>query len=131
VASDDGAMRSSRARTARLLAAALLPLFGLSACAPQKKALYDWGSYEQLVYDTYANPGKADPGTQIAKLTEDVERIKAEGGHVAPGVHAHLGYLYYTQGQPALAQEEFTIEKQLFPESAVFIDGMLARMRKQ
>lgn len=124
-------MRSSRARAARLLAAALLPLLGLSACAQQKKTLYDWGRYEQLLYEMYTKPGKADPATQIAKLTEDVERIKAEGGRVAPGVHAHLGYLYYTQGQPALALEAFTIEKQLFPESAVFINGMLVRMRKQ
>jgi hypothetical protein len=123
-------MRPPRSRAARLLIAALLPLVGLSACAPQK-TLYDWGSYEQLVYEMYAKPGKADPGTQIAKLTEDVARINAEGRHVAPGVHAHLGYLYYTQGQSALAQEEFLIEKQLFPESAVFIDGMLARMQKR
>jgi len=105
----------------------LVSVLGLSACA-QQKTLYDWGVYEQVVYDMYVHPGKADPGTQIAKLTEDVERIKAEGGRVAPGVHAHLGYLYYTQGQPALAQEELTIEKRLFPESAVFVDGMLARM---
>jgi len=123
-------MRPPRSRAARLLVAALLPLVGLSACA-QQKTLYDWGSYEQLVYEMYAKPGKADPGTQIAKLTEDVARINAEGRHVAPGVHAHLGYLYYTQGQSALAQEEFLIEKQLFPESAVFIDGMLARMQKR
>jgi len=123
-------MRPPRSRAARLLVAALLPLVGLSACA-QQKTLYDWGSYEQLVYEMYAKPGKADPGTQIAKLTEDVARINAEGRHVAPGVHAHLGYLYYTQGQSALAQEEFLIEKQLFPESAVFIDGMLARMQNR
>ena len=116
--------------TARMLATVLLCVTGLGACA-QQKTIYDWGSYEQLVYDMYANPGKADPGTQIAKLTQDVERINAEGRHVAPGVHAHLGYLYYTQGQVPLAEEEFTIEKQLFPESAVFIDGMLARMQKQ
>jgi hypothetical protein len=122
-------MRRSR-RTPRMLAALLMCSGALSACT-QQKTLYDWGSYEQLVYDMYANPGKADPGTQIAKLTEDIERINAEGHHVAPGVHAHLGYLYYTQGQVALAKEEFSLEKQLFPESAVFIDGMLARMDKQ
>jgi hypothetical protein len=122
-------MKPSSPRAAHLLATLLLCAVGLSACA-QQKTLYDWGSYEKLVYEMYASPGKAEPGTQIAKLTEDVERINAEGRHVAPGVHAHLGYLYYTQGQPALAKEEFAIEKQLFPESTVFIDGLLARMQQ-
>jgi hypothetical protein len=101
-----------------------------SGCA-QNQLLYRWGSYESGIYDMYLRPGKADPGTQIAKLTEDVERARVEGKHVPPGVHAHLGYLYYTQGQVARAREEFLIEKQLFPESAVFIDGMLARMDEQ
>jgi hypothetical protein len=101
-----------------------------SACA-QPTTLYRWGEYESLVYDTYMRPGKADPTTQIAKLNEDIERTKAEGQHVPPGVHAHLGYLYYGQGQLDAAYEQFTIEKTLFPESTVFIDGVLARMKKQ
>jgi hypothetical protein len=105
-------------------------LVSLSACA-QQQPLYHWGSYEALLYKSYREPGSADPGMQIAKLTEDVERAHAESRNVPPGVHAHLGYLYYTQGQPHLAREEFLIEKQLFPESTTFIDGMLNRMDKR
>jgi hypothetical protein len=111
-----------------LLAIALAAL--ASACA-QTTSLYRWGEYESLVYDMYMRPGKADPTTQIAKLSEDIERTNAEGLHVPPGVHAHLGYLYYGQGQLDAAYEQFTIEKTLFPESATFIDGVLARMKKQ
>ena len=112
------------------VAAVLLAAVVVSGCG-QNQMLYRWGRYESVVYDMYLQPGKADPGTAIAKLSEDVQRAEAEGKHVAPGVHAHLGYLYYTQGQVDLAREHFLIEKQLFPESAVFIDGMLARMDKQ
>ncbi len=112
------------------VAVALAGAAALSGCAPRQGALYRWGSYEELVYDMYARPGKADPGTQIAKLTEDIERAQAEGTRVPPGVHAHLGYLYATQGQTDLAAAAFTTEKQLFPESAVFVDGILARMIK-
>ena len=133
MASDFGSVRRAAVRRiarAALPAALLVLLLGASACT-QQQPLYRWGVYEGLVYDMYVKPGKADPGTQIAKLSEDVARTKAEGRQVPPGVHAHLGYLYYTQGQTALAREEFTIEKQLVPESAVFIDGMLARMQKQ
>lgn len=113
-----------------IVTAVLVAAVGTSACT-QQQPLYRWGVYEPLLYDMYLKPGKADPGTQIAKLSEDIERTRAEGRNVPPGVHAHLGYLYYTQGQTALAREEFVLEKQLFPESAVFIDGMLARMQSQ
>jgi len=101
-----------------------------SGCA-QRTPLYRWGGYESLVYDMYMRPGKADPTTQIAKLNEDIERANAEGQRVPPGLHAHLGYLYYGQGQLDAAYEQFTIEKTLFPESTVFVDGVLARMKKQ
>ena len=103
-------------------------LCALNACA---KSIYYWGRYEDLVYDTYANPGKADVGTQVAKLTEDIDRASAEGKPVPPGVHAHLGYLYYQQGNLGGAQQEFQTEKKLFPESAAFVDGMLQRMSQK
>jgi len=111
-----------------LIAATLFAV--LSSACTQTTLLYRWGEYESLVYDMYIRPGKADPTTQIAKLNEDVERTKAEGAEVPPGVHAHLGYLYYGQGQLDAAYEQFTIEKTLFPESAAFIDGVLTRMKK-
>jgi hypothetical protein len=76
----------------------------------------------------YAKPGSADPALQVAKLSEDVERAQASGQRVAPGVHAHLGYMRFLQGNPDAAAREFEREKELFPESAVFIDGLLRRL---
>jgi hypothetical protein len=113
------------------LALALVALALCEACAPRQGPVYRWGRYEDLVYDMYARPGKTDPGTQIAKLSEDIERAAAEGKLAPPGVHAHLAFLYYTQGQLDLAAAEFATEKQLFPESTVFVDGILARMSKR
>jgi hypothetical protein len=111
--------------------AAVVALAIAAAGCAQNQLLYRWGSYESGLYDMYLRPGKGDPGTQIAKLTEDIERARAENKNVPPGVHAHLGYLHYTQGQVERARDEFLIERQLFPESAVFIDGVIARMDKQ
>ena len=87
-----------------------------------------WGHYEGVLYDMYAHPGKADPATQIAQLSEDIQRAQAEGERVPPGVHAHLGYMYYLQGNAEAAARELQTEKELFPESAVFIDRLLARL---
>lgn len=117
-------------KTSATLAALTLSLLTIG-CGAQSSALYRWGDYESVLYDMYIRPGKADPTTQIARLSEDITRTQAGGQHVPPGVHAHLGYLYYSQGQLDAAYEEFTTEKSLFPESARFIDGILARMKKK
>lgn len=111
--------------SARLAGLALLA--AAAGCATPE-AHYRWGVYEDLVYEMYARPGEADPGTQAAVLSEDVARTLAEGKRVPPGVHAHLGYVYYQQGLAEAARQEFLTEKQLFPESAVLIDGILERM---
>ena len=108
----------------------LLGLLLLSSCT-QQQTIYRWGVYESLLYNMYAKPGKADPGTQVATLAEDIERTQAEGQRVPPGVHAHLGYMYYLQGRIADAQAEFETERHLFPESSTFIDGILRRLRKE
>ncbi|VAW80892.1 hypothetical protein MNBD_GAMMA15-1268 [hydrothermal vent metagenome] len=122
-----GALMNRLPRIA-LLAAVTSVLF-LSGCATQKPPIYRWGEYEQLVYEMYAKPGKADPGTQVAKLSEDIARTQSEGKRVPPGVHAHLGYMYYIQGNESSAMSEFALERELFPESTVFVDGMLSRLQ--
>ncbi|HTM09995.1 MAG TPA: DUF4810 domain-containing protein [Verrucomicrobiae bacterium] len=111
------------------VAFAVAALFVLSACV--KQPLYAWGRYEDLVYQMYMKPGEADPVTQTAKLNEDIQKANAEGKPVPPGLHAHLAYLYYQQGDLGAARQEFQIEKKLFPESAAFIDGVLQRMDRK
>jgi len=111
---------------ASLAAAAIL-----CGCAQTKAPLYRWGAYEGLIYDMYAHPGEAEPGEQITRLTADIERAQAESKRVPPGVHAHLGYMYYIQGNESAALQEFTTERELFPESATFVDGMISRIRKE
>lgn len=113
-----------------LVMAALCALGALSACAVHP-ALYSWGRYEEMIYQMYMKPGEADPVAQTAKLTEDIEKAKAGGKPVPPGVHAHLAYLYYQQGNIGGAQQELQIEKTLFPESAAFVDGVLERLSQR
>jgi len=108
---------------------AIAALLVLSACV--KPPLYSWGRYEDLIYQMYIKPGDADPVTQTAKLREDIEKANVESKPVPPGVHAHLAYLYYQQGDLGAAKQEFLIEKKLFPESAPFVDGVLERMERK
>jgi hypothetical protein len=110
----------------RLMAAGCLILSGCATTGP----LYYWGEYEELVYQMYIQPGKADPANQIAQLREDINKANADGKPVSPGLHAHLGYMYFLQGDTHSAVLEFETEKKLFPESAIFVDSFIGRLKK-
>jgi hypothetical protein len=106
--------------------AALLGLALLTGCA--SPSLYSWGSYEGVVYATYAKPGAVPPERQIELLEQDYQKARSANKPVPPGFHAQLGYLYYQIGRLDQARQEFETEKANFPESAVFMDRLLARL---
>lgn len=108
-------------------AGVLLAVGMLSGCMSGSKPIYSWDNYQATVYEYY----KMDIGAeeQIAALKEDIEKAKANGLPVPPGLHAHLGMLYVNSGHPELAAAEFSEEKVLFPESAPFMDFLLKKMK--
>ena len=108
----------------------LLALFGLvSGCATP--TLYSWGHYEELVYVSYAQPGKVSPEMQVEKLEEDYQKARANNKRMHPGFHAHLGYLYFQLGKVDQALQEFATEKAEFPESAVLMDRLISNLKRQ
>jgi hypothetical protein len=117
------AMKNSRVK---------LPLWLLAVPALvagcQSPNVYYWGHYEELVYVTYAKPGKLPPEAQVLKMEEDLQKAASAHQPVPPGFHAYLGYLDYQMGKPDLARQEFEKEKVQFPESAVFMDRMTTNL---
>ena len=108
----------------------LLALVGLlSGCATP--TLYSWGHYEELVYTSYAAPGKVSPEMQVEKLEQDYQEARATNKRMHPGFHAHLGYLYFQLGKVDQALQEFVTEKAEFPESAVFMDRLISNLKRQ
>jgi hypothetical protein len=93
--------------------------------------VYYWGHYENLVYISYTKPDKATPELQARAMEEDVQKAAAAGKPLPPGFHAHLGDVYYQMGKYDLAVLEFQKEKELFPESAVFMDRLIASASKK
>jgi hypothetical protein len=106
----------------------LLLAFLATGCA---HTIYSWGHYEDLIYVSYAEPGKLPPETQIEKLEADYQKARSENKPVPPGFHAHLGNLYYQIGKADQAKQEFETEKTLFPESKVFMDRLIASLEKK
>ncbi|GBQ05403.1 DUF4810 domain-containing protein [Acetobacter cerevisiae] len=97
----------------------------LAACSNGSKTppLYSWQDFPPQQY-LYLK-GQTDPQAQIIVLEKDVQKAQAKGLALPPGFHAHLGMLYATTGRTDLAQQEFSQEKTLFPESATYMDFLL------
>ncbi len=100
-----------------------------SGCATTK-TMYDWGNYENILYKMYKEPGSQTPEVQIEALTQNIQKGEAEGKKVPPGLYAHLGLMHSIAGNEGKAQEALNMEKSLFPDSAILIDGMLDRAKK-
>lgn len=96
----------------------------LSACK-STDTLYYHGEYNKLVY-AYFKGDSAAPQDQIAALQNIIQTAESKGKPVAPGVHAHLGLLYFETGNPDQGQQHFEHEKLLFPESAQYLDFLLS-----
>lgn len=96
----------------------------LAGCATPTPSLYHWGRYQPQVYEYLKGQGSG-PEAQILVLEEDLERMRAQGSKHPPGYHAHLGLLYAQTGKSDRAAQEFLAEKELYPESAAYMDFLL------
>ena len=105
------------------LAAAVL----LSGCAAAPKTLYGWDGYQPQVYQHLKGES---PDLQIAAMETALQTMSAKGKSAPPGFHAHLGMLYSISGKPDQVVAQFEDEKKLFPESATYMDFLLAKMNK-
>ena len=59
-------------------------------------------------------------------MNEILAKASEDGKMVAPGIHAHLGMLYFEAGNASDGIKHFEIEKQLYPESTQYIDFLMA-----
>lgn len=124
-------------RAARIPAATLVFALGialaavLAGCVTPPRPLYAWGSYQDLVYASYRNPGETPPERQVELLEKDYQQAIAQHARMPPGWHAHLGVLYYQLGKADEAARELQTEKAEFPESTVFVDRLLANAGKK
>lgn len=102
----------------------LLGLVLLTGCSTD---LYYWGRYEEAIYNAYSHSEDWDRSGLIQLMEEDRSRSLQAEKPLPPGWHAHLGLLYYNDGQLDRAFDEFQVEKEQFPESSVFMDRLLER----
>jgi hypothetical protein len=107
----------------------LLAATMLVGCAAKQPLLYQWGSYEEQIYAMYSDTGKVSIEEQLNNLERDYQVARAADKPVPPGYHAQVGYLYFQLGKTDQALQSFETEKTLFPESTVYMDRLIARIK--
>jgi len=97
-----------------LASAATLLISGCADDSPRQ--LYYWDdAYTGSVYEYLSEEG--DAGAQIAALEESLQKAYQRAAKAPPGLHAHLGLLYLSQGNGAKFKAYVEKEAQLYPES--------------
>ena len=71
----------------------------LSACATMTNQQYYWGNYESMLYQQFKDPNSIDFSEHVRAFEDLVIKAENDERQVAPGIYAHLGYLYSLQGQ--------------------------------
>lgn len=107
----------------KVLLFALVASATLTGCKTTEP-LYHYGDYQQTVY-SYFKGNETSASEQIGVLEQAIEIAGNKGKAIAPGVHAHLGMLYFESGNPEQGSMHFEQEKALFPESSVYLDFLL------
>lgn len=111
-------------RAVLLACMAILTVAGCKSTQP----MYYHGNYPTAVYHFFKND-EITIDEQIHALEVLLEQAANSGRPVAPGIHAHLGMLYFEQGDALNGALQFESEKRLFPESSTYIDFLLANAR--
>lgn len=103
---------------------------GLLAGCATPQTIYSWGSYEDVIYAAYLSPQDVPAEKQIEILEKDYQVARSTNHRLPPGWHAHLATLYYQTGKADQARQELLTEKAEFPESAVFVDRLIANSKR-
>lgn len=103
----------------KLTCVAVLAL-AVTACAAPSR--FEWGGYEQGLYNYYRNPETSENYVRI--LERAIERGDATD-RTAPGLNAELGFIHLDRGDAGIAETYFQREIELFPESEAFLSRFI------
>jgi hypothetical protein len=110
----------------RALPIALL-LALLPACVTQNR-LFAWGDYDDALYAHHKAP--QDRAAFVERLRKVVLQAEQEGKKVPPGVYAEFGYALLEEGSYDQAVTWFQKERDLWPESRVFMEKMIRNAQR-
>jgi hypothetical protein len=93
--------------------------------------MYYWGDYSESLYQTKKHPSEESLAEHEAVLEKIIETSKEKNCRIPPGVYAELGYIRAMRNDSKRAVELFTLEKQTYPEAALFMDRLIQRSERR
>jgi len=97
----------------------------LTACATD---LYQWGRYENQLYQQYKDPTQAEAAR--LGLEEHIRQVEQTKQKVAPGLYAELGTYYLEAGDSQSAIQYYEFERDAWPESQGLMNSMIQNLRR-
>lgn len=99
----------------------------LTGCA-NRPSLYQWGSYDAMLYQSYKDPEKVV--ALRAGLEAHIALMEQSKQKVAPGLYAELGTIYLQSGDATKATAMYTKERDAWPESRGLMDTLIKNVSK-
>jgi len=97
--------------------------------AEPAKPLYSYGNYSDSYYAYKKNMNPESTLALQKSIEQTIENTdNGRSGRVPPGMYANLGYLYLKAGKPNDAIASFTKEKNVYPESALFMNRLINKI---
>ena len=118
----------SASQALKTLATLAVPLL-LAACATPPKPLYHWGSYQPALYAHFKGDD-AKAQELLEKLQVQLSETQQQNLQPPPGLHGHMALLNARLGRGEESRRHLERERQLFPESAAYIDLLLRNAQK-
>ncbi|MDS4013400.1 MAG: DUF4810 domain-containing protein [Candidatus Accumulibacter sp.] len=110
--------------------ALLAPLaMTLAACVAQPPSLYQWGAYEELLYQAYKDPVAVE--AMRTKLVAHIAEMEVGSRKIAPGLYAELGTLYLLAGSADQAVAHYEKERDAWPESRGLMTSLIDNLRRR
>jgi hypothetical protein len=99
----------------------------LTGCASQ--SIYQWGGYEQMLYQGYKDPTKME--VMQVELASHIKSVEQSGKRVAPGLYAELGTLSLQSGDQDMALALYARERDTWPESRGLMEAMIKNIERR
>jgi len=107
--------------------ALLLVSTGLMGCATPGG--YDWGAYDQMLYQSYKDPSMKEAAR--LGIEKHIAVLEASGRRVPPGLYAELGTFYLEMGETDSAIALYGKERDSWPESEHLMNAMITRLDRR
>jgi len=101
----------------------------LAGCAAPKPHYY-YGNYTESQLAYVKEPGDETLKLKVAAIEDIIAKVEEESTskRVPPGIYADLAYLMALSGKNKEAITFFNKEKEIYPESSLFVDKMVNKI---